>query len=54
MPKSKPLHEMNDAELKQEFLTAFATLDPLSQRAINRNIELLEQGRLFKIRSCRK
>ena len=48
MPEPKPLHEMTDAELKQEFLSVFKTLDPASQRAINGVIEVMDDSKSSK------
>jgi len=48
MPKPKPLNEMTDAELKQEFLSVFKTLDHASQRAINGVIALMNDSNCLK------
>jgi len=48
MPKSKPLHEMTDAELKQEFLSVFKTLDPATQMAINGVTEVMADSNYSK------
>ena len=48
MPKPKPLHEMTDAELKQEFLSVFKKLDPATQMAINGVTEVMADSNYSK------